>query len=207
MAFQQCSVGKKGLKVCLEHQNLVWTSPAATLWFDLGLRGALLHTFIVLCAYFRHHGLPISWKQLKAYLSPYLWHQHIIFTHRTAADWIFSCLFFCFWTIFSKIERCLCGKTPLNQQFLKYSDQPVCFLVPDRLVYAKLLKSLSSPFWSQFGLQQVILTMSLFLNTLNCCPVIGWFAICINIQWVHMNRWIEYWRTDCLCHCLCNAGL
>jgi len=149
----------------------------------------------------------VHWEMLfcitQSSLVIFLLQQQDVFTKKISTSWIF----YFFFRPFSLNLRWLWRKISVDQQFLKYSDQPVCFLVPDRLIYAKLLKSLSSPFWSQFGLQQVILTMSLFLNTLNCCPVIGWFAICINIQWVHMNRWIEYWHTDCLCHCLCNAGL
>lgn len=50
--------------------------------------------------------------------SSHLWHQHWIFTQRTAAHWRFSM----FWTVLCKPQRLLCERIQI-QQFFKYSEQ------------------------------------------------------------------------------------
>ncbi len=49
------------------------------------------------------------------------WHRQGIFAQRSAAHWIFSF----FRTLLCKPWRWLCMKIPVDQQFLKYSDQLV----------------------------------------------------------------------------------
>ncbi len=65
-----------------------------------------------------------------------LWHQQGIFIHTTAAHLIFS--------LFRSV-RWLCVKIPVDQQFLKYSDQPVWHQQPFHV--QSHLNTLSSPFW------------------------------------------------------------
>ncbi len=65
--------------------------------------------------------LPFPSSQTSRLISSDLWHQNGVFVHTTTAHWIFSLS----WTIPCEPQRWLCVKIPIDQQFLKYSDQPV----------------------------------------------------------------------------------
>ncbi len=73
--------------------------------------------------------------------SEMIWAFWGIFVHTTATHWIFSL----FRTSLCKPQRWLWMKIPVDQQFLKYSDQPVWHQQP--LHVQSHLKPLSSPFW------------------------------------------------------------
>jgi len=70
-----------------------------------------------------------------------LWRQQDIFSQRTAAHWIFSL----FQTSLCEPWRWLWEKSPVDQQFLKYSDQPVWHQQPCHV--QSHFNHLSSPNW------------------------------------------------------------
>ncbi len=74
-------------------------------------------------------------------------------------------------------------KISVDQQFLKYSKQPIRQQQPFHV--QSHLNPLYSPFWCLLELQQVLLTTSRCPNALSCCHVIGWLAICVTKQ---LNR-------------------
>jgi len=79
-------------------------------------RDGLLHTLVVPSGYLSYCCLSIIFNQ-SVHLP--LTHQQGIFTQRTAAHWMFSL----FLTILLN-PIWLWVKIPVDQQFLKYSDQP-----------------------------------------------------------------------------------
>lgn len=76
--------------------------------------------------------------------------------------------YFVFWAILNKLLRWLSIKIPEGQQFLKYSDQPVGH--NSQATFKVLQIIFLNCSW--FELQQIIFTMSTYLNTLSCCHVI-----------------------------------
>lgn len=99
-----------------------------------------------------------------------LWHQQGILAQGTAAHWLFLSLFF-FLIFLCKHQRCLCeGKIPVDQHFLKYSNQSIWHQQPRHV--QSPLNHLSSPLC--FDLHQAITIMPTCLNALNCCHVTNW---------------------------------
>ncbi len=71
----------------------------------------------------------------------------------------------------------------LDQQFLKYSDQPVWRQKPFHI--QSHINPLSYPFWCSIWTSASFFTTYRCLNALSCCHVIGWLAICVTKQ---LNR-------------------
>lgn len=83
-----------------------------------------------------------------------------------------------FWTDLCKRQRWLCVKIPIDQQFLKRSDQTVwqhsCHI-------QSRLYLLSLPFWC------FVFTLARHLNASSSSHVINWLAICVN-NWPVPNK-------------------
>ncbi len=89
--------------------------------------------------------------------------------------------YFLFFRPFS-VEMVVC-ENPVDQQFVKYSDQPVWHQQPFHV--QSHLNPLSSPFWRSVWTSASLFTTSRCLNVLSCSHVIGWLAICVTKQ---LNR-------------------
>ncbi len=104
----------------------VWSSAAVAHLLQgstcCAFRDGILYTLVVMSGYLSSCCLSIiSNQSAHSPLTSDLWHQQGIFVHTTAAHWIFSL----FRTLLCQTTRWLGVKIPVDQQFLKYSDQPV----------------------------------------------------------------------------------
>ncbi len=121
-----------------QERHPVWSSAAvAVLLQGCVFRDGILHTLVLTSGYLSYCCLSIISNQSAAFS----WHQQGIFVHTTAAHWIFSL----FRTILCKPWRWLCVKIPVDQQFFKYSDQPIWH--QQSFHVQSHLNTLSSPFW------------------------------------------------------------
>ncbi len=137
-------------------------------------RDGILHILVVMSGW-----VTVAFLSSITSLSILLWHQQGIFGHTTAAHWIFSL----FRTILCKPLRWLCMKIPVDQQFFKYSDQPVWHQQPYHV--QSHLNPLSSSFWCSFWTSASRLHLIWMPKCIELLYVIGWLAIGVTKQ---LNR-------------------